>query len=473
MRDDLSVLDATGQAELVRSGACTPLELVDAAIERVESLNPRLNAIIHPLFDKARDQARRDPDMAARPFAGVPMGLKDAVAHSAGDPHHLGMRFLRDLGWTEDDDAWLVTRFRDAGLSIIGKTNVPELAFSDTTEPVAYGPTRNPWDPARSPGGSSGGSAAAVASGMVPVAHGNDMGGSIRIPASACGLVGLKPTRARTSLAPSLGELWGPTTHEGVLTRTVRDTAAVLDRIAGSAPGDPYTAPPPARPFLDELGADPGSLRIGLRVELPAPGGEPHSACRAAVERTGQALEDLGHRVDWSAPDALELSLDDALLMFPVFAARELDRWSARTGRVIGEDDVEPATWVMAEIGRSVTAARYLACLDAAQRWSRQAAAWWAAGWDVLVTPTLPEPPPPLGELTGPTGARLVAYTLPWNLSGQPAISLPLHQDHSGLPIGVQLVAVQGREDLLLRLAAQLEQALPWQDRLPPIHASR
>jgi amidase len=308
---------------------------------------------------------------------------------------------------------------------------------------------------------------------MVPVAHGNDMGGSIRIPASACGLVGLKPTRARTSLAPSLGELWGPTTHEGVLTRTVRDTAAVLDRIAGSAPGDPYTAPPPARPFLEELGADPGALRIGLRVELPAAGGEPHSACRAAVERTGQALEDLGHRVEWSAPDALDLSLDDALLMFPVFAARELDRWSARTGRVIGEDDVEPATWVMVEIGRSVTAARYLACLDAAQRWSRQAAAWWAAGWDVLVTPTLPEPPPPLGELGGPTGARLVAYTLPWNLSGQPAISLPLHQDHSGLPIGVQFIAGQGREDLLLRLAAQLEQALPWHDRLPPIHASR
>lgn len=473
MPDDLSLLDATAQAELVRSGDCSPLELVDAAIERIERLNPRLNAVIHPLFDKARDRAARDPQLATRPFAGAPMCLKDAVAHSAGDPHHLGMRFLRDLGWTEADDAWIVTRFRAGGLSIVGKTNLPELAMSDTTEPVAYGPTRNPWDPARSPGGSSGGSAAAVASGMVPVAHGNDMGGSIRIPASACGLVGLKPTRARTSLAPSLGELWGPTTHEGVLTRTVRDTAGVLDQIAGTAPGDPYTAPPPARSFLAEVGADPGRLRIGLRVELPAPGGEPHRACRSAVEHAGRVLDQLGHHVDWSAPDALDRRLDDALLMYPVFAARELDRWSARTGRAIREDDVEPGTWLMAQVGRSVTAAKYLACLDAAQGWSRQAATWWADGWDVLVTPTLPEPPPAPGELGGPTDARLVAYTLPWNLTGQPAISLPLHWDRSGLPVGVQLVAAHGREDLLLRVAVQLEEAMPWRDRLPPLHASR
>jgi amidase len=467
--DDLAGLDATGQRDLVRTGQCQPIDLVEAAIERIERTNPRLNAFIHPLFEKARAEAT-SPDLPAGPLTGVPMALKDAVAHSAGDPYHVGMRFLRDLEWTEPDDAEIVRRFRRAGLVIVGKTNTPELAMSDTTEPEAYGPTRNPWDTAHSPGGSSGGSAAAVASGMVPVGHGNDMGGSIRLPASACGLVGLKPTRARSTLAPKFGEFWGPTTHEGVLTRTVRDTAAMLDVIAGPAPGDPYAAPPPARAYTAEVGADPGRLRVGLRSDLPNRGGAPHSECTAAVARAGALLESLGHDVDSTWPDAIDEPLHEALVLYPVFLARELERWSELAGRPIREEDVEPNTWMMGEIGRAATATQYLAALERAQAWSRQAAAWWADGWDLLVTPTMPAPPRLIGEHR-PVDDHTVAFVLPWNLTGQPAVSLPLHWSADGLPIGVQLVAAQGREDLLIRVAAQVETAAPWCDRWPPVNA--
>src|ERR1700688_887906 len=260
-------LDGTAQAELVASGDVSAVELVDAAIARIEALNPALNAVIHERFEQARTEARAGavPDgTSVGPLSGVPFLVKDAVCHTAGDPFHCGMRLLKRLRWTERDDTWLAARFRAAGLVFVGKTNTPELATSVTTEPIAYGATHNPWDLTRSSGGSSGGAAAAVAAGMVAIAHGNDMGGSIRFPASMCGIVGLKPTRARTTLGPDFGEYWGPLTHEHVLTRTVRDTAAVLDAIAGPAPGDPYSAPPPVRPFREEVGADPGRLRTGL-----------------------------------------------------------------------------------------------------------------------------------------------------------------------------------------------------------------
>jgi amidase len=244
--DELAWMDATAQAELVRKGDATAVELLEAAIARIDRLDPELNAVIHRLDDKAA--AATAGDLPDGPFRGVPFLVKDAVCHTAGDPYHAGMQVLKDAGWTEPEDTVLAKRYRAAGFVICGKTNLPELATSVTTEPVAYGATRNPWDTTRSTGGSSGGAAAAVASGMVPVAHGNDMGGSIRFPSSACGLVGLKPTRGRTTLAPTHGEYWGPLTHEHVLTRSVRDTAGVLDAVHGPAPGDPYTAPPPARP---------------------------------------------------------------------------------------------------------------------------------------------------------------------------------------------------------------------------------
>src|SRR5882724_1408934 len=293
MATDLALLDATAQAELVRQRKASPRELVDAAIDRIERVNPRLNAVITPLFETARAQAdsTRLPD---GPFRGVPFLLKDLICHSAGDPYHAGMRLLRELRWVEREDTYLAARFRASGFVFLGKTNTPELGPVPTTEPLAYGPTRNPWDPGRSPGGSSGGSAAAVASGMVPAAHANDGGGSIRIPASACGLVGLKPSRGRTSLGPDAGAVWEGMAIEHVVSRSVRDTAAVLDVVAGYVPGDPYTAPPPARPFRAEVGADPGRLRVGLLTRAPGGAVELHPECVRGAQMTARLLESLG-----------------------------------------------------------------------------------------------------------------------------------------------------------------------------------
>src|SRR5262249_34900848 len=263
MPDDFAWMDATAQAELVRNGDATPAELVEAAITRIDKLNPQLNAVIHRLDDKAT-AAAADPALPNGPFRGVPFLVKDGVCHTAGDPFHCGMPVRKSVDWHEDSDTWLAERYRAAGFVFVGKTNLPELASSVTTEPLAYGPTHNPWSLDHSPGGSSGGSAAAVAASVAPVAHGNDMGGSIRALSSACGLVGLNPTRGRTTLGPDFGEFWGPLTHEHVLTRTVRDSAGVLDAVSGPGPGDPYAASPPARPYTGEVGADPGRLRIGV-----------------------------------------------------------------------------------------------------------------------------------------------------------------------------------------------------------------
>ncbi|MGH9012562.1 MAG: amidase [Acidimicrobiia bacterium] len=481
MNDDFAWMDATAQADLVRRGEATPAELVEAAIARIDKLDPELNAVIHRLDDKAA-AAAADPKLPDGPFRGVPFLVKDGVCHTAGDPFHQGMQVLKDLDWHEEDDTELARRYRAAGFVICGKTNLPELATSVTTEPVAYGPTRNPWDTSRSTGGSSGGSAAAVASGMVPVAHGNDMGGSIRFPSSACGLVGLKPTRGRTTLAPDHGEYWGPLTHEHVLTRTVRDSAAVLDAVHGPAPGDPYTAPAPARPYADEVGRDPGELRIGLRTQGTSGGPGAHPDCVAAVEATAKLLESLGHVVEPETAGGLdgpELGANFALV-FSTIVARELDRWSARLGRTIALDELEPLNAMSAEMGAAITAAQYLGAIEGLHSWSRGVAAWWAEGNDVLVTPTIPEPPVPLGELSASAPDQfgvlmrlggLTSFTAPFNVTGQPAVSLPLHWNDDGLPIGVQLVAAYGREDVLIRLASQLEQAKPWADRRPRVSA--
>src|SRR5688572_15112302 len=293
---DLAALDAIAQAELVRSGEASPSELVDAAIARIEALDPELNAVVTPLFDKARDVAAGElPD---GPFRGVPMLLKDLACHSAGDSMYEGMGFLREVGWVEHEDTVLASRFRRAGFVFCGKTNTPELGILSTTEPAAFGATRNPWNTGHSTGGSSGGSAAAVAAGMVPLAHGGDGGGSIRIPASACGLVGLKPSRGRTPLGDDYGDLAAGLVNEHVITRSVRDTAAVLDAVAGLAPGDPYTAPAPQRPFLDEVGADAGRLRVGIRTAPPGRQIETHPDCVTAARETAKLLEGLGHTVE-------------------------------------------------------------------------------------------------------------------------------------------------------------------------------
>src|SRR5947209_11182729 len=278
MSDELAFLDATAQAELVRRGDLSPSALVDAAIARIETVNPKLNAVIIPLFEKARAQAA-SPNLPRGPFRGVPFLLKDLLAYSADDPHHMGTRVLKRLGFVAPHDSNTAARLRAAGFVFLGKTNTPEIGTLPTTEPDAYGPTRNPWDPSRSTGGSSGGSAASVAAGLVPAAHANDGGGSIRIPASECGVVGLKPTRGRTSLGPDVAESWGGAVVEHVVTRSVRDTAALLDAVAGPMPGDPYFAPAPARPFAAEVGQRPGRLRIGLMTCAPGDAFGLHPDC--------------------------------------------------------------------------------------------------------------------------------------------------------------------------------------------------
>ncbi|HEY7874812.1 MAG TPA: amidase [Actinomycetota bacterium] len=476
MDAEYSELDATALAELVRSGAASPEELVDEAIARIEKLNPQLNAVIHARFDKARTEASSVPD---GPFKGVPMVIKDLDGYSAGDPFHGGMKFLKELGWTSDHDSYLFTKLRAAGFLFVGKTSCPELGLIPSTEPEAYGPTRNPWNLERSPGGSSGGTAAAVASRMVPLGHGGDGGGSIRIPSSACGLVGLKASRGRISLGPDKAESWSGLVIYGGLTRTVRDAAGFLDVVSGPMPGDPYAAPTPARPFLDEVGADPGRLRIGWSTDAPGGLAQTDPQCVASVEHALSLLESIGHTVEDARPDdvADDEVTQHAINIISANIARALDDWSEKTGKRIGPDDVELHTWTFAEFAKSVTATQYLASLEALQNATRASATWWS-DYDILVTPTLPEPPWTFGSFTSTPenplqgtmrSGQIVPFVAPLNISGQPGVSLPLYWSDDELPIGVQLVAAYGREDLLIRVASQLEEAQPWSDRRPPV----
>ncbi len=480
MTDDLSRLDATAQAELVRSGEASPRELVDAAIERIEALDPQLNAVVHPRFDRAREEA--DGDLPAGPFQGVPFLLKDLDGTSAGDPFHGGTRFLRDHDHIADHDSWLTERFRAAGLVVLGRTNTPELGLIPSTEPQTAGPTHNPWDLSRTAGGSSGGSAAAVAAGLVPAAHAGDGGGSIRIPAAFCGLVGLKPSRGRSSFAPDAGEAWGGFVQRLAVTRSVRDAAALLDAVAGSAPGDPYTAPPPARPYVEELGADPGRLRIGWRTASGVEDIVTEPEVADGVARTAALLEELGHRVEQASPPALDEAAltDNFVICFASFVARTLDELGELVGETPTAEGFETGTWAIAELGRSITAAQYLAARDALHSWSRRMSGWWAGGYDLLLTPTVPELPPVLGQFASTPdnplqgiarSTPIVAFTAPFNVTGQPAVSLPMHRASGGLPVGVQLVAADHREDVLIRVSAQLEAASPWKDRVPAVHA--
>jgi amidase len=477
--DDLARLDATAQAELVRIGEVSPEELTQAAIERAERLNPDLNAIIHPLYDQGLEESRGElPD---GPFQGVPFLFKDLGAGLAGHPLHMGMKGLKEADFRLPVDTFLGARFRDAGFVTIGKTNTPELGIVPTTEPEAYGPTHNPWDLERSPGGSSGGSAAAVAAGIVPIAHANDGGGSIRIPASCCGLVGLKPSRGRTSLGPLIGDTMSGLTVEHVVSRSVRDVAQALDATHGPGPGDPYVAPAPERPYMEGLGADAGSLRITV---LTDPIGASHiqvdPAVVSATREAATMLEGLGHQIDEDVP-----ALDQGFDLIETFLTRwyagqteVLDQFGILLGREIGPDDVEPLTWAMAQEGRRRHSGQYLAAVSQHQAIGRMLGIWFDQGHDLLLTPTMGELPPPLGSFaTDPEdplqtihrGEQTAAFTALINATGQPAISLPLQTTEEGLPIGVQLIAPLGREDLLLRVASQLEQAHPWAERFPGV----
>ncbi|MBW2448192.1 MAG: amidase [Deltaproteobacteria bacterium] len=474
-------MDAVDQARLVRDGEATPLELVDAAIARIEATNPEINAVIFPTFEKARDAARGSiPD---GPFRGVPFLVKDLGMTTAGDPYCQGSNFLKEAGWVAPTDSHLATKLRAAGFILCGRTNTPEWGTLPTTEPLAFGATRNPWDVEHSAGGSSGGSSAAVAAGMVPVAQGGDGGGSLRVPASACGIVGLKPSRGRVSPGPDIGDPLFGLNIQGVMSRTVRDTAAVMDCISGPMPGDARAVSALDRPLAEEVGANPGALRIGCYFDGSAFDVTTHPDCVAATQDAAELLGSLGHKVEEAHPAAMEEAevRQRAVAMWSVAAAMHLDHWSPALGRTVEVEEVEPHNQILVNLGRSLSATDFHAAREWLYAWTRRMQTWWEEdGWDLLLTPTMAQPPPRLGELTstdddpgrGMRGAiDIVPFTQPFNITGQPGISLPLHWNEGGLPIGVQLVAGFGREDLLIRVAAQLEAARPWANRRPPVFA--
>lgn len=469
--DEVLWLDATAQAELVAKGELTARELSEAAIDRIEKLDGSLNAVIHRRFERALDEI--DAGLADGPFHGVPFLIKDLFADSAGDPAHQGNRALRDAGWKAERDSWLVARLRAAGFAFLGRTNTPEFGLVPVTEPAAYGPCRNPWDLSYSPGGSSGGSASAVAAGMVAVAHASDGGGSIRIPASMCGLVGLKPSRGRTTLGPEGDESGLSVQH--VVARSVRDTAALLDVLRGPGPGDMVVAPPPARPYVAEVTARPARLRIGVLDTSPT--GDLDPECRAAVNDTAGLLEQMGHAVTGDHPDIGPDASRNFGARWVVNARSRLNWLGGLLGREVTADDVEPLTWAMASVGENLAGVDYAAATAAGSALARRFGLWWE-DHDLLVTPTLGQLPPRIGELEPPADdpfatqertGLLVPFTTHFNVTGQPAISLPLHVSAGGLPVGVQIVAAYGREDLLIQVAAQLEEAAPWADRRPPL----
>ena len=474
---ELGSIDAIGQGALVASGELTATELLEAAILRVEATRG-LNAVITELFERGRAQARALDEAGtlrgggAGPVAGVPFLLKDLGASLAGAREAMGSRALRTYVATES--AWIVERYLDADLVVFGKTNTPEWGNHCTTEPSLFGPTVNPWAPDVTPGGSSGGSAAAVAAGVVPAASGGDGTGSIRVPASCCGLVGLKPRRGRTSFAPGAGHGLEGLVNEHALTRTVRDSAALLDVVAGSAPGDPYTAPPPAQPFLHAIANAPDAQRILMTTHAPFPGPPTDPEVVAAVEATAAVLADLGHRVDIGAPTIDPDAVADAIAVLHGVSNAELHAFATHhLGREPTEAEFEPSTWVMVREGFTISGRAYAEAIATVHSETRRFAAG-MVGHDVLLVPTLLTPPPPYALLDQPRGTTRKFFdvefaTTGWttlaNVTGWAAISLPLTTTATGLPIGVQLMAPD--ELPLLQLARQLEEAMPWAGRRP------
>ncbi|MGP2440382.1 amidase [Streptomyces sp. JW3] len=468
--------DAVGLAELVAKGEVTPAELEAAARAAAAAVGPRINAVVETWDTDDR------PAPGSAPLAGVPFLIKDIGVAMAGRRMELGSRLA--AGHVAGGDSFLMSRFRRAGLVTFGRTATPELAYSITTEPVLYGATRNPWDVTRSAGGSSGGAGAAVAAGVVPIAHGTDAAGSLRIPAACNGLFGLKPTRGRVSVGPAVDEIFNGLAVHGAVSRTVRDSAVLLDLIAGPEPGDPYTARPPARPYAQEVTRDPGPLRIGVLAQ--AWGGRRTTApVAAALARTVSLLESLGHRVT-----AAEVDLGTGWEEFVLANARQwaanlsaqVDELAAALGRPVDASTLEPAVLASYHYGRQVTGAQFVAALGMRNRVSRALARYFEA-YDLLLTPTLPELPVPLGTFAEGDGEldglgwldRVLGrspFTAVFNVTGTPAMSVPVTADAaSGLPVGMQFAAGYGREDRLFRLAGQLEQASPWADRRPAVWA--
>ena len=458
--------DALGLAELVARGEVSALEVLEAALAAIDASNPDLNAVIARRDDAARAEVTAGlPD---GPLRGVPYLIKDLNGHVAGLPTTNGVRLFADAVATRDSE--FVARLRRAGAVIVGKTNTPGFGTSTSTEPSLFGPCRNPWDVGRVSGGSSGGAAAAVAGGMVPAAHATDGGGSIRIPASCCGLFGLKPTRGRVTHAPFAGEAWAGMSMGHAVTRTVRDSAAILDVVAGPFPGDPYAAPTPARPFADEVGADPGRLRIAMLDGPPMIELALDPECAHALESAARLLDTLGHHVEPATwPELPTLPAFVLGVISSTNIANSVDQRLADLGRELRDDDLD--VWVRdtVERGRATTGVQYVQAVATMHAIGRAIGAF-MADYDVLLTPTMAIVPPPLGVLDPnqpffdalPTLSGMSGMTSIANLTGQPAMSVPLHRTPEGLPVGVQCIGRFGDEATLFRLASQLEAAAPW-----------
>jgi len=489
--------DGLGLAKLVQKKDVSAAELCEEAISRIEKINPQLNAVVTPMFDLAR-KSIQEP-LAQGPFTGVPFLLKDLLADFAGVPLSMGSRACRNFIPARDSE--MVTRFKKAGLIVLGKTNTPEFGLLGYTEPELHGPTRNPWNTDHIPGGSSGGSAAAVAGGMVPLASGGDGGGSIRIPASCCGLFGFKPSRGRTPTGPDRGAIWQGAVVEHVITRSVRDSAAVLDATQGSDIGAPYVIAPPRQPYLQEVGRSPGRLRIAYDTRSPV-GTEVHSECVKAVEHTVQLLEKLGHDVEEARPETDGQTLAQSFFtMYFGETAADIEELERVLGRKARPGDVEPLTWTLGLLGRACSAGMFV---KAIREWGIAARAMgrFHEKYDIFLTPTVADPPSKIGELK-PKPAEMVLmkivntlgvggllkasgivekmaveglsktpFTQLANFTGQPAMSVPLYWTPAGLPCGSQFIGRSGDEATLYRLAAQLEEAQPWFDRRPPVTAA-
>ena len=486
--------DATGLAELVNKGDVSEKELFDTAIEKIDKHNHSLNAVITPMFDEAKK--RMGEGLPDGPFKGVPFLLKDLLSAYKGVRLSSGCRAYKD--YVPDFDSELVKRFKASGVNILGKTNTPELGLMGVTEPELFGPTRNPWDTGRTPGGSSGGSAAAVAARIVPFASGGDGGGSIRIPSSYCGLFGLKPTRFRTPTGPVFGRIWQGAAVEHVLTRSVRDSAAMLDATRGPDVGAPFVTPPPERPYLEELGRPAGELKVAYSVESPL-GTEVHEDCVKAVHDTAKLLEGLGHKVEEAKPDVDGIALADSYFnLYYGEVAADIAAVEADTGRKPRRSDFEISTWLLGQLGKRKTAQDFVEAIRLWDTSARELGRFFER-YDVYLTPTAAWPQPMVGEVP-PKGAEKAAikffsmtglvgllektgmirqqsmamlakvpFTQIANFTGVPAMSMPLAEHADGMPCGVQFVAPFGEEGLLFRLASQLEEARPWVDRRPPL----
>ncbi len=482
--------DGVGLAELVRKKKVSPAELCEEAISRIERVNSKLNAVITPMYDLAR-KTIQEP-LPEAPFTGVPFLLKDLGEEFAGVPLTKGSKAYKNYVPTQDSE--MVIRFKKSGVVILGKTNTPEFGLMAFTEPELHGPTRNPWNTEHTPGGSSGGSAAAVASGMVPMASGNDGGGSIRMPASCCGLFGLKPTRGRNPTGPEVGEIWQGAAVSHVITRSVRDSATMLDATKGPDPGAPYIIPSPERPYLQEIESDPGSLKIAFNTSSPI-GSQVHPECVKAVEETARLLESLGHKVEEAQPDIDGKAIAKGYLnMYFGEVAADIEELRSMLGRKPKPSDVEALTWTLGLLGRTFSAGEFV---KAKREWDIAARAMgrFHQKYDLYLTPTLAHPPVKIGELQPKPYERIIMkvvnalglgyllkasglpdqlaetslskmpFTQLANLTGQPAMSVPLHWTSDGLPCGVHFMAPFGDEATLFRLAAQLEKARPWFDK--------